>query len=826
MSTAGALPPSDGPPAPAASSDSGSEGDPQHTSNTLDRLLAEIVRRKVHRVAAIYIAVGIPVLEAADLLSPVLLLPEWVYRATGFVVLLGFPIAFVASWTFDATRSGIERTEPVAPLDPGPPTDPEAITPWVPPRASTRLKVMMGVLALTSVMLGGLGWRLAAPQSAELDERTIAILPFRISADRSLDYLGEGLMDLLTAQLPGDVGPRALDPGVVLNRVAEWEGTDRAALPRRDAIEVARDLGASGVLLGTLVGSAERIFVDATLFDAGSGREVARLRADAPEDSLRPLADRLTLELLAQTADAEPRLASQLTDSLDALRAYLRGVALSRQGQFFPAMDELERALEIDSTFAKAAIAFGGVACWTFECGRASADRAGRLAWEHRDRLSSYDRLWLEADRGVSSPRERLAVRQRLAETRPDETAAWDRLAWSTYQWGAMFEIEDTEELAARYLYRSLDLGGQLGGKVLNAGLIVYSVGDTANLRRVSQEFLAGAPTGASADWVRWVLATATGDTVTVADVRSRMSEMTAETVTRFLRFASLTGHGVESADSAAAEIRRRIQRLSAPDFSSGAIELQIYEMNRGWPRAAGRTREMWAPGRPEITVSSWLWGGWEAEDLGRALDALAHHGTDTSEVPARAGEEIRAYYRCLVGLARIRRRSLILQPTDASAPDALLADPRNTNRAYYGRTAEMCETVLDAWQALSEGRPDAAELVAKADSIQLAGHNMFPPMQYAAPIEIAWLKERLGDLPGALRAMRRQVRGSFVILFTATRVREEGRLAALNGDIEGAIRAYEHYLALRSDPEPELEPEVADVRAEYERLVALAREP
>jgi hypothetical protein len=75
--------------------------------------------------------------------------------------------------------------------------------------------------------------------------------------------------------------------------------------------------------------------------------------------------------------------------------------------------------------------------------------------------------------------------------------------------------------------------------------------------------------------------------------------------------------------------------------------------------------------------------------------------------------------------------------------------------------------------------------------------------------------------VPGALSTIRRQVRGAFVTPFGSTRVREEGRLAALNGDVEGAIAAYEHYLALRSDPDPELEAEVADVRAEYERLLA-----
>ena len=44
--------------------------------------------------------------------------------------------------------------------------------------------------------------------------------------------------------------------------------------------------------------------------------------------------------------------------------------------------------------------------------------------------------------------------------------------------------------------------------------------------------------------------------------------------------------------------------------------------------------------------------------------------------------------------------------------------------------------------------------------------------------------------------------------------------LAALTGDREGAIRAYNHYLELRSDPELEVVPEVEAVRAELALLV------
>jgi hypothetical protein len=83
-------------------------------------------------------------------------------------------------------------------------------------------------------------------------------------------------------------------------------------------------------------------------------------------------------------------------------------------------------------------------------------------------------------------------------------------------------------------------------------------------------------------------------------------------------------------------------------------------------------------------------------------------------------------------------------------------------------------------------------------------------------------LLEEQGDLPRALAAVRRRIWDLIPNAYYVTYYREEGRLAALNGDREGAIKAYRSYLALRSGAEPRLQAQVAQVRAE---LAALERE-
>ena len=87
------------------------------------------------------------------------------------------------------------------------------------------------------------------------------------------------------------------------------------------------------------------------------------------------------------------------------------------------------------------------------------------------------------------------------------------------------------------------------------------------------------------------------------------------------------------------------------------------------------------------------------------------------------------------------------------------------------------------------------------------------------ANLEVARLRERQGNPRAALGAVRRRSYSYHLTDYLAAHLREEGRLAALTGDTAGGIRAYRHYLALRSDPEPALRPAVEAVRAEVVRL-------
>ena len=77
-----------------------------------------------------------------------------------------------------------------------------------------------------------------------------------------------------------------------------------------------------------------------------------------------------------------------------------------------------------------------------------------------------------------------------------------------------------------------------------------------------------------------------------------------------------------------------------------------------------------------------------------------------------------------------------------------------------------------------------------------------------------ARLHELHGDIAGARRMLHREYYLSYAIEHLPTMLRERARLAELDGDREAAEKAIRHYLTLRTDPDPELAPEVERMRA------------
>ncbi len=78
-------------------------------SNTpsYQRLFAELKRRRVFRVAAMYGATAFVFLQVADLLQEGLQLPQAFLTVATVAALVGFPVALILAWLYDRTPQGV-----------------------------------------------------------------------------------------------------------------------------------------------------------------------------------------------------------------------------------------------------------------------------------------------------------------------------------------------------------------------------------------------------------------------------------------------------------------------------------------------------------------------------------------------------------------------------------------------------------------------------------------------------------------------------------------------------------------------------------------------
>src|SRR5215475_13007068 len=72
---------------------------------------AELKRRNVYKVAVAYAVVGWLIAQIATQIFPFLEIPNWIVRLVIVLIAIGFPIALVIAWAFEATPGGIKRTE-------------------------------------------------------------------------------------------------------------------------------------------------------------------------------------------------------------------------------------------------------------------------------------------------------------------------------------------------------------------------------------------------------------------------------------------------------------------------------------------------------------------------------------------------------------------------------------------------------------------------------------------------------------------------------------------------------------------------------------------
>lgn len=370
-----------------------------------------------------------------------------------------------------------------------------------PPRATRWRRISWpargALLATAAALIGITGYQIVRAGDAAAVPPTIAVLPFDVRGAADLDYLREGMSDLLSIGVDGAAGLQSADPRAVLS-IARQQGG--GPIGEAGARKIARIAGAGLYITGSVVEAGGRITITASLYDnSGRVQSVARTRS-ADKSQLFELVDELARELLAG-ANRNPTglvtLAARTTSSIPALRSYLAGERELRAGRHTTALDAFTQAVTEDSTFALAYYRLSSAGRWTTEYKQAeeATDKAVRFGAS----LPPYARRLLAAATamrdGAYARSESLYVAS--TRSRPSDAEAWFGLGDLHYHFNA---LRGRSKSAARSSFEralAVDPGdGESRTHLLELAAFEGKVGEVDSL-------LAGLPPGS--DWAaKW----------------------------------------------------------------------------------------------------------------------------------------------------------------------------------------------------------------------------------------------------------------------------------------------------------------------------------
>ena len=212
----------------------------------------ELKRRNVYRVAVTYAVIAWLLIQAASILLPTFEAPTWVMK--GFVVflILGFAMAVFISWAFEATPQGMKRTEDVSP---------DEVLPSWSSRKFAAFIVMIAMLAASLLVFELLRSQSKPRGALDLPGKSIAVLPFEnLSRDPDNAYFTEGIQDEILARLAK----------IADLKVISRTSTQRYKSSPDDLPQIAKRLGVSSILEGSVQKTGDRVRVTVQLINAAS----------------------------------------------------------------------------------------------------------------------------------------------------------------------------------------------------------------------------------------------------------------------------------------------------------------------------------------------------------------------------------------------------------------------------------------------------------------------------------------------------------------------------------------------------------------------------
>jgi TolB-like protein len=342
-------------------------------------------------------------------------LPEWIVSALVFFLVLGFPLALVFAWAFELTPDGIKLEKHV--------DRSRSIT------GTTGRKLdylIIGVLAVALVFFAFDKWVLAPARDAQPSQATtegetdqpaiaiaegpasnsIAVLAFAdLSPTGDQEYFSDGVSEEILNVLAQIPGLRVTSRSSAFS----FKGKDV------DIPTVAKRLGVTNILEGSVRKSGNRIRITAQLIDARTDTHLWSETYDRQLDDVftvqdeiaAAISDALKVKLALDSGNVVPPTVIKAANT-DAYDFYLQGRELIHQRgreNLEDAVRYLERSLRLDNNFAPAhaqlAIAISLLLDSPGLYGELSLEEVKRKAMPHFERALELEPNLAEAYAGL-----------------------------------------------------------------------------------------------------------------------------------------------------------------------------------------------------------------------------------------------------------------------------------------------------------------------------------------------------------------------------------------------------------------------------------------
>jgi TolB-like protein/Tfp pilus assembly protein PilF len=316
----------------------------------LQNFFSELKRRNVYKVAVAYAIVGWLIAQIATQIFPFLEIPNWIIRLVIALIAIGFPIALIIAWAFEATPEGIKRTE---------------VADAMPPASIGRKRyawiyivVIGAVISAALFFIGRYTGQNKTAAPSDIPSKSIAVLPFEsLSEDKNNAYFAEGVQDEILTRLAK----------VADLKVISRTSTQRFKSTPSDLRDIAKQLGVMNILEGSVQKVNDQVRVNVQLINAMNDahlwaeiydRKLTDIFA-TESDIAKTIAETLQAKL---TGSEKTAMSKKPTANPEAYELYLKGRFFwnKRTGaDLFKAIDYFNHAIAKDPNYA---LAYSGLA--------------------------------------------------------------------------------------------------------------------------------------------------------------------------------------------------------------------------------------------------------------------------------------------------------------------------------------------------------------------------------------------------------------------------------------------------------------------------------